>query len=235
MGLVAAAAAAPVLLVGLGVLTGTVHVRLSSRSSSTVLTAVSGCSQLEQAQGPLVKRVGNLLVIRTANARELTLTTTERTFVSASGALLDDITDGASVMVRGYRSVGTMRAAIVTVGQPFSAVGPTGFVALQGTVSDRSPIGFDLETSTGDHVKVTTSPHTLVIVPRAKLSQLETGTPIFALVTMGPDGTTWARAIAAVSQFSSGKHISISVKNCSPNAIVEAAGRVSVLAASVGP
>src|SRR5271169_4959362 len=47
------AAAALILLFGIGAVTGLVHVHLSSPSPSTepVLTAVTGCSQLEQADG----------------------------------------------------------------------------------------------------------------------------------------------------------------------------------------
>ena len=141
------AAAALVLLVGVGEATGYVHVHLSGPGTGTALTAVTGCSQIEQADGTLEQANGSSLVIKTASGQPVTVTTTPTTFVSTSGPLLSDITDGASVMVRGSSSAGTIAAAIVTVGQPFSAVNPPGFVPVQGTVSDASTAGFTLSTS----------------------------------------------------------------------------------------
>ena len=198
------AAAALVLLVGVGAVTGLVHVHLSGPSTETALTAVTGCTQLEQADGTLEQVNGSSLVIQTASGQPVTVTTTASTFVSMSGALLSDITDGASVMVRGYSSGGTIAAAIVTVGQPFSAVNPPGFVPLQGTVSDASTAGFTLVTSSGTRVPVTTSDDTLVVVPHASPGQLQAGATIFAVGHAGPDGTLSARAVAAVSQLPSG-------------------------------
>ena len=110
------AAAALVLLVGVGAVTGLVHVRLAGPSTQTALTAVTGCTQLKQADGTLKQVNGNSLVIKTASGQPVTVTTTATTFVTMSGPLLSDITDGASVMVRGSRSDGTITAAIVTVG-----------------------------------------------------------------------------------------------------------------------
>ena len=156
------AAAALVLLVGVGALTGLVHVHLSGPGTEPVLAAVTGCSQIEQADGTLEQVNGSSLVIKTASGQPVTVTTTATTFVSMSGPLLSDITDGASVMVRGYSSDGTIAAAIVTVGQPFSAVNPPGFVPVQGTVSDAGAAGFTLVTSGGTRVPVTTSGGTLV-------------------------------------------------------------------------
>ena len=133
------AAAALVLLVGIGVLTGVVHVQLSGTGTETVLTAVTGCTQLEQADGTLEQVNGSSLVIKTASGQPVTVTTTATTFVSVSGALLGDITDGASVMVRGYSSDGTIKAAIVTVGQPFSAVNPAASSLSRGRYRTRAP------------------------------------------------------------------------------------------------
>jgi hypothetical protein len=45
------AAAVLVLLVGIGAVTGLVHVHLSGPSTEAALTAVTGCTQLEQADG----------------------------------------------------------------------------------------------------------------------------------------------------------------------------------------
>jgi len=178
---VGSTAAALVLLVGIGSVAGLVHVQLSGSSNEPVLTAVTGCTQLEQADGRLEQVDGSGLVIQTASGRPVTVTTTPSTFVSMSGALLSDITDGASVMVRGYMSDGMIKAAFVTVGQPFSAINPPGFVPLQGTVSDANAAGFTLVTSSGTRVMVTTSDVMIVVVPHASLDQLPAGSTIFAL------------------------------------------------------
>ena len=230
------AAAALVLLVGLGEVTGYVHVHLSGPGTETALAAVTGCSQLQQADGTLEQVNGSSLVIKTASGQPVTLTTTASTFVSMSGPLLGDITDGASVMVRGSWSGGTIRAAFVTVGQPFSAVSLPGFVPVQGTVSDASTAGFTLVTSSGTRIPVTTSGDTLVVIPRASPGQLQVGAAIFALGHAGPDGTLSATAVAAVSQLPSGAHTSVSVKvkDCSTSSVVEALGRISTVRASAG-
>ena len=227
-------AAALVLLIGLGEVTGFVHVHLSGPGSKTALTAVTGCSQIEQVDGTLEQVNGNSLVVRTASGQPVTVTTTATTFVSMSGMLLDDITDGASVMVRGSRSDGTIKAAIVTVGQPFSAVNPPGFVPLQGRVSDAGTAGFTLVTSSGTRIPVTTSSDTLVVIPHASLGQLQAGDAIFALGHAGPDGTLSATGVAAVSQLSPGRHISVSVKDCSPSSIDEALGGINAPHGSAG-
>jgi hypothetical protein len=228
------AAAALVLLVGVGTVTGLVHVRLGGPSTEAALTAVTGCTQLEQADGTLEQVTGTSLVIKTASGQPVTVTTTASTFVSTSGPLLSDVTDGASVMVRGYGSGGTIAAAVITVGQPFSAVNPAGFVPVQGTVSDASTAGFTLVTSGGTRVRVTTSSDTLVVVPHASLGQLRAGTSIFALGQAGPDGTLSARGVAAITQLPSGPHIGVSVKDCSRSSIVEALDAISAAPVSSG-
>jgi hypothetical protein len=227
------AAAALVLLAGVGAVTGYVHVHLSGPGSQSVLTAVTGCSQLEQADGTLEQVNGGSLVIKTASGQPVTVTTTATTFVSVSGPLLSDITDGASVMVRGSRSGGTIAAAVVTVGQPFSAVNPPGFVPVQGTVSDASTAGFTLVTSGGTRVRVTTSSDTLVVIPHASLGQLQTGSAIFALGHPGPDGTLSAQAAAAITQLEPGApHLSVSVRDCSPSSITDALSAISTTGAA---
>jgi hypothetical protein len=233
---VGSAAAALVLLVGVGEVTGVVHVRVGNNGTETVLTAVTGCSRLQQADGTLEQVNGSSLVIKAASGQPVTVTTTATTFVSMSGALLSEITDGASVMVRGSRSDGTIQAAIVTVGQPFSAVNPAGFVPVQGTVSDASTAGFTLVTSSGTRIPVATTGDTLVVIPHASPGQLQTGATIFALGHAGPGGTLSATAVAAVSQLQPGHHISVSakVKDCSPSSIDEALGSIGAAPASGG-
>ncbi len=226
-------AAALVILVGIGAVTGYVHI--SRNSTGAALTAVTGCTQLEQADGTLAQVSGNSLVIKVASGQPVTVTTTASTFVSMSGPLLSDITDGASVMVRGgYSSDGTIAAAIVTVGPPFSAVNPAGFVPVQGTVSDASTAGFTLVTSGGTRVRVTISSDTLVVVPHASLGQLRAGTAIFAVGQAGPGGTLSARGVAAITQLPSGPHIRVSVKDCSSSSVVEALDAISAAPVSGG-
>ena len=151
-----------------------------------------------------------------------------------AGPLLSDITDGASVMVRGHSSGGTIKAAIVTVGPPFTAVSPPGFVPVQGTVSDATTAGFTLVTSGGTRVPVTTSGGTLVVVPHARPGQLQAGTAIFAVGQAGPDRTLSATAVAAITQLRSGPHLGVSVRDCSPSSITDALGAISAAPASAG-
>jgi hypothetical protein len=221
------AAAALVILAGIGEATGYVHVHLSGPGTQTVLAAVTGCTQLQQADGTLEQVNGSSLVIQTASGQPVTVTTTAATFVSMSGALLSDITDGASVTVRGYSSGGMIAAAIVTVGQPFSAVNPPGFVPLQGTVADAGTAGFTLVTSGGTRVPVTTSGDTLVVVPHASPGQLRAGASIFAVGHAGPGGTLSAQGVAAVSQLPPGRQVSVSVKDCSSSSVTEALGAIA--------
>jgi hypothetical protein len=217
------AAAALVLLVGIGAVTG----HISVDRTEAALTAVTGCPQLEQADGTLEQVNGGSLVIKTAGGQPVTVTTTAATFVATSGPLLSDITDGASVMVRGPSSDGTIAAAIVTVGPPFGAVNPPGFAPVQGTVSDPSAAGFTLVTASGTRVPVTTSADTVVVVPHARLDQLPAGASVFAVGQAGPDGTLSARGVAAITQLPSGPHLGVSVRDCSASSIVAALGAIS--------
>jgi hypothetical protein len=185
----------------------------------TVLTTVGGCAGLKEASGTLEQVNGTSLVIKTASGQPVTVTTTASTFVGMSGPLLSEISDGASVMVRSHSSGEPIAAAIVTVGQPLSAVNPPGFVSVQGTVSDASTAGFTLVTSSGTRVRVTTSSSTLVIIPHASLGQLQDGATIFALGHAGPDGTLSARALSQILQLPAGEHIHVTVRGCSPASI----------------
>jgi hypothetical protein len=220
--LLASAAAALVLAGAAGYGAATA---LTRHASGTVLTAVGGCATLRQAEGTLERVDGTSLVLKTASGQPVTVTTTASTAVSMSGPLLSDIKDGAQVVVRGHSSGGTIAAAIVTVGPPFSAVNPPGFVPVRGTVSAAGTAGFTLVTPSGSRVAVTTSGDTLVIVPHASLGQLQDGTALFALGQAGPHGTLTARAVAAVSQLPAGARLNVTAKGCSPAAI--AAGLVA--------
>ena len=223
------AAAVLVVLVGIGAVTGYVHI--SGDRTGAALTAVSGCTQLEQADGTLEQVHGGRLVVKTAGGQAVTVTTTAATFVAVSGPLLSDITDGASVMVRGPSSHGTIAAATVTVGESFSAVNPPGYAPVRGTVADRSAAGFTLVTAGGTLVPVTTSGDTLVVVAHARLDQLPAGASVFAVGQAGPDGTLSARGVAAITQLRSGPHVGVSVRDCSPSSIVDALGAISAISA----
>ena len=228
------AAAALVLLVGAGVAAGVVHIHFGNNGTGTALTAVTGCTRLQQADGKLEQVNGSTLVIKTASGQPVTVTITATTFMSMSGPLLSDITDGASVMVRGPSSGGTIKAAIVTVGQPFSAVNPSGFVPVQGTVSDAGTAGFTLVTPGGTRIPVTTSGGTLVVIPHASPGQLQPGATIFALGHAGPDRTLSATAVAAISQLPSGPRLGVTLKDCSARSVEEALGAISTAPASAG-
>ncbi len=227
---VTSAAAALALLLGVGAAIGVVHVQISGPRTGAALTTVTGCSQDQEAVGTLERVNGTSLVLQTASGRSVTVSTMASSFVSMSGPFLSDITDGAQVEVRGENSNGTLQAAIVTVGQPFSAVNPTGFVPHQGTATDATADGFTLVMSSGARIWVVTSNETLVVVPHASLSQLQTGTPVLAVGNAEAGGTLSAMALAAVSQLQSGPrtHVGVKVKDCSSSSIIEALGAVTV-------
>lgn len=232
--MVASAAAALVLLVGLGEVAGVVHVRFGS-GSEPILTDVSGCAGLEQAEGTLMQVNGADLVIQTASGRSVTVTTTASTLVGMSGPLLSAITDGSLVRVRGNSTGGgAIVARLVTVGQPFSAVNPPGLSPVQGTVSDVTSAGFTLVTSSGARIAVTTRASTLVVVIDASPSQLQTGTSVFALGYPQADGSLSARAVATASKLVAGLQVKVSVKNCSPSSMIEALGALGGTRPSAG-
>lgn len=213
--LAASAAAALVLLGGAGY---GVMAALTRHAPGTAVTAVSGCATLEQAGGTLEQVNGSSLVIKTASGQPVSVTTMASTTVIVAGALLSDITDGASVIVRGPSSDETIAAAIVTVGPPFSGTStvPPGFVAIQGTVSDASTAGFTVVTSGGTRVPVTTSGDTVVVVRHASLGQLQAGATTVAVGHAGPDGTLPA---VDVLQPPPGSQFQVTVRSCSPASI----------------
>ena len=247
------AAAALVLFVGVGEVSGLVHVRVggSGTGAETVLTAVSGCTALEQASGTLERVNGGSLVVKTASGQPVTVTTTGSTRVSATGALLEDITDGASVTLSGPSFNGTIAAFSVIIADPAQQhpQPPPGMVVVKGTVSDASTGGFTVVTANGTRVPVTTSGDTLVSVLNASLAQFPAGATIVAVGSAGPDGTLSARGVVAILKppqptsppigpLPPGKagqgqpqlhtQVHIQVRNCSPASIDHA---ITVLAA----
>jgi len=237
------AAAALVLLAAVGAVTGFVHVHLSGRGGQPVLTAVSGCAALESASGTLERVNGSSLVIKTASGQPVTVTTTTSTQageVGASGSLLGDITDGASVTLWGPSSDGTIAAFFVIIANPAQQhpQPPPGMVVVKGTVADARTAGFTVVTSDATPVPVTTSGATAVSVLNASLAQFPAGASILAVGSAGPDGTLSAVGVVAIlapppasqpggPQLHAQVHVQTSargqvhVRNCSPAAVDE--------------
>ncbi|HEY7015699.1 MAG TPA: hypothetical protein VH480_23225 [Streptosporangiaceae bacterium] len=223
----AAAAAALVVLGGAGYWATTA---LTRHASSTVLTAVSGCSGLELAHGTL-ERVNGNLVIKTASGQPVTVTTTPSTKVSVAGPLRSDITDGASVIALGPRSGGTIAAASVTVGLPpgpssgpgaLKVTPPPGWGVARGTVADAGTGGFTVVTSGGTRVPVTTSGSTTVVVPRASLGQLEAGVATVAVGHVGPHRMLSAILVLQQPPGPLQVHINVTARGCSPGSLADA-------------
>jgi hypothetical protein len=196
----------------------------SGTGAGTVLTAVSGCTALEEASGMLEQVNGSSLVIKTASGQLVTVATTASTFLAVSGPLLSDITDGASVTVGGASSDGTIAALFVTIGNPAQQHPqvPPGFAVAKGTVSDASTSGFTVITSGGTLVPVTTSSDTMVNLRNVSPDQLPIGASAFALGHAGPDGTLSARAVAVIQPLPQGSlhaNVQVHVKNCSTTSI----------------
>jgi hypothetical protein len=195
---VAASAAAALVLIGgasYGVsaaLAGHAPGTARTGTRTAALTAVKGCPELVAAGGTLEQVNGTSLVIKTASGQPVTVTTTASTGVTVFAVPLSDITDGASVLVSGDSSNGTIEAFGVSVGaQPTKTPQPPRpIVILRGTVSDASAAGFTLITSTGAQVPVTTSSDTHVQLVHASLSQLQVGAArTWAVGYAGPNGT----------------------------------------------
>jgi hypothetical protein len=211
---------------------------LTRHASSTVLTAVTGCTGVELANGTLEQVNGTSLVIRTASGKAVTVTTATSTKVSVAGALRADITDGASIIVLGPRSGGTIAAANVTVTDAASLnqltlTPPSGWVAASGTVADASTAGFTVVTSGGTRVPVTTTGGTFVVVQDASLGQLRDGAASGAVTTAvgrpGAGGTLSALGVVqqpAKSQFQ--VHFSVKVNGCPPATLAAALDAVRV-------
>jgi hypothetical protein len=154
--------------------TGVAHIHFGNNGTETALTAVTGCAQLQQADGTLERVNGSSVVIKTASGQPVTVTTTATTKVTASGALAGDITDGATVLVAGAGSDATIMADLVLVNGP-ALLNIPGTVTVRGIVSDETTAGFTVITSGGTRVAVTTSGGTSVTVFDASLGQLQAG------------------------------------------------------------
>jgi hypothetical protein len=211
-------AAAVVLLLGAGMVAGVVHVQLSGPSAGTTVTSVSGCPRLRLASGAAERAAGRSVVIKTASGRLVTVNTTKSTRLTASGALLGDIKDGAKAVAVGTVSGNAIAADYVVAGSTPSLTIP-GFVTVRGTVSDAGVSGFTVVTSAGTRVRVSTSGATLVTVSPARLGQLQRGARTIALGYARPDGTLSALAVLQPPGWPAGAHASVTVHGCSPGAI----------------
>jgi hypothetical protein len=234
--LVTSAAAALVLLGGAGYgLTAALSGHATSPAASTrtaALTSVSGCAGLVQAAGTLQQLNGTSLVIQTSSGQSLTATTTSSTLLSQSWGTTSDITDGASVVVIGAESDGTIAADMVNVGTlggkklppggsgKQTTVTPPGLTTVQGTAADVTTGGFTVVESDGTQVPVTTSAQTRVVIPRATLSELQTGENTLVVGYAGPDGTLSATVVIQNRKpLAGGGKANITVNGCSPGSI----------------
>jgi hypothetical protein len=214
---VAGIAAALVLLVAIGSAVGIVHVHFGG-GTQTTLTAVTGCAQLEQANGTLERVNGTSVVIKTASGELVTVTTTATTQIAASGALLSDITDGAAVSVAGTSSGGAIAADLILVGYQ-SSLNVPGFAVVKGTVSDASTAGFTVVTSAGSRIPVTATGSTDVAVTDASLGMLQVGGSTLVVGHAGPNGTLSALGLVQPPDWPAGAHSGVRVGNCSHSSI----------------
>jgi hypothetical protein len=218
---VGSVAAALVLFVAIGSAAGVVHVHFGGGGgggTQTTLTAVTGCAQLEQANGTLEQVNGNRVVIKTASGQLVTVTTTASTRIAASGPLLSDITNGAAVTVGGTRPGGAIAADLILVGVK-SFMNIPGYTAVQGTVSDASTAGFTVVTSAGARVPVTGTGSTDVVVTDASLGMLRVGGSTLVVGRAGPDGTLSALGLVQPPDWPAGAHAEAQVSSCSHDSI----------------
>jgi hypothetical protein len=219
-------AAAAVLFVAIGSAAGVVQVQFGggtqaiSGGTESTLTAVTGCPQLEQANGTLERVNGNGVVVKTASGQLVTVTTTAATKIGASGALLSDITDGATVTVAGTSSGGAVAADLILAGYK-SFMNIPGITVVQGTVSDVGTAGFTVVTSAGTRVPVTATGSTDVVVVDASLGMLRVGGQTLVVGHAGPDGTLSALGLVQPPDWPAGAHgeAHIGVSSCSHTSI----------------
>jgi anti-sigma factor RsiW len=196
-------------------------------TKASALTAVSGCAGLKQAEGTLEQVNGSSLVIKTASGQSVTVTTTASTTGFTSVAPVSDITNGATVMVVGRSSDGTVAARVVAVRSPVKApvsVTPAfyqpGMTAVYGTAADTSAAGFTVVTSAGTRVPVTIPGHINIRVIDPSPSQLVTGATTIAVGYVQPGG---ALSAAMVIQPPADKiNMQLDLGGCTPTSIDQA-------------
>lgn len=219
---ISSAAAALIVLAGIGSAAGVVHVHFGGggQTSLAAITTVAGCPVIEQTSGTLERVNGDSVVIKAANGQLVTVTAAANTRVAASGALLSDIIDGATVSVAGGGSGGPITADLVIVGVKTS-IDALGAAGVHGTVADASAVGFTVVTSSGTRIPVTTTGSTDVVVTDASLGMLRVGSTTMAVGRAGPHGTLSALGIVQPPDWPAGAtaHVGAHVSDCSPASI----------------
>jgi hypothetical protein len=186
------------------------------RTVSAGLTAVNGCHALDATSGTLEQVNWPNLVVKTSDGQSVSVATSASTKTSreVSGSL-DDIHDGAQVVVESTEPDGTTVARSVGVGMgsiigkltklPVPPVlpvkvGGTGIAPklglASGTVVDAGAGGFTLVEPNGARVPVTTTSSTTVtVLSSAGVSDLKTGELTVAVGTSGKSGTLEADSV----------------------------------------
>ncbi|MGO9873800.1 MAG: hypothetical protein ACLPVY_08360 [Acidimicrobiia bacterium] len=190
------------------------------------LTAVNGCSTLAGASGILEQVNGSDLVIKTSDGRSVPITTSSATNIGREGSgSVDDIRDGAPIVVGGTESNGTIAAATVGVGAvgtqklltppPPKPSGGSKPSLAAGTVTGTDTRGFTMVESNGTDVAVTTGASTWVVtLSTVNVDQLQVGEFTVALGTPTQAGTLAASRIEeaplTTSEQPGTKHLSTS-------------------------
>jgi hypothetical protein len=193
--------------------------RLTPGARSTTLaaglTAVNGCATLAGTSGTLEQVNGSDLVIMTSDGQSVPISTSPSTNVgSEASGTLDDISDGAQVVVSGTGSDGTVAATTIGIGaigtvkmMPPSSL-PSGDLKASlaaGTVADAGTGGFTVVEPNGTLVEVTTGSSTAVVtLSDVNVDQLQVGEFTVALGTPTQGGTLAASRIEQGATPSSG-------------------------------
>jgi hypothetical protein len=201
--LAASAAAAAVALAaggyGLSAGLGPGGQRAPARTQVAADLTATGCSGLDLTKGTLRQVVGQDLVLTAPNGTTVTVATSaSTTILRGMIGRLGDIADGEHVLVLGTRAGGAIVAGIVAITPSSSPAesAPAKPGAASGTVVSTASGGFDVVTTTGTRVRVTTSSSTKVsIVEHASLGQLQIGEGTSVVGTAEPDGTLAASTV----------------------------------------
>ncbi len=201
--LAAGAAAAVVVLAaggyGLSATLGPGGQRTPARTLVAADLTATGCSGLELTKGILKQVTGQDLVLTAPGGTTFTVTTSASTTI-LRGIIgrLADIADGEHVLVMGTLTGGVIAAGIIDITPSSSPVqsAPAKPGIASGTVASAASGGFDLVTTSGTRVRVTSSSSTKVaITERASLSQLRIGQGTSAVGTAEPGGTLAASTV----------------------------------------
>jgi hypothetical protein len=213
---IATAAAAVLVLGGVGYGLSSALIRSGPGTVTAGLTAVSGCAGLEQTDGTLAQLDGTTVIVGASPGQQVRAATSARTSVNVSGLPISDITDGASAMVAGPESNGTLQAKMVILGATGARrINTPDGPPTQGTISDLTGTGFTLVEPDGTQLAVTTSSDTNVTMINAGLGQLRTGAYTMAIGYARPDGTLAAIAILQPPS----RNVVFSIRGCTPSSM----------------